>query len=84
MNTEHQSCNNDRIEQFLSDQLGAEQVAAFESHLESCTACRHELDARAADEGWWSYARRYLAESGLSSIAYASRVGSIAGEGTRS
>jgi serine/threonine protein kinase len=84
MNT-HQPCNTDLIEQFLNDRLSDEQVAAFESHLESCPTCRHELDARAADESWWSQARRCLEDSGLQSSAdVAAELAASVAEGTQS
>ena len=84
MNTKRQACNIDFIERFLAEELGADENAAFENHLESCPACRRELDARAADEGWWSQARDCLAESGLSSLDLASDKEPVVREGTQS
>ena len=54
-------CNHETIEQFLADRLSARELAAFEGHLDACPDCRRELEARAADESWWSAARDCLA-----------------------
>ncbi|MGH7138729.1 MAG: protein kinase domain-containing protein [Pirellulales bacterium] len=84
MDTKHKTCSIELIERFLGDDLSAKEAAEFENHLESCPACRRELDARAADEDWWSQARDCLAESGLSSLAHASNAEPMFREGTRS
>jgi hypothetical protein len=60
-------CDSELIERFLDDQLSAQEQAAFEIHLNSCRACRQELESRAADEGWWFRARECLSPGGASS-----------------
>jgi hypothetical protein len=73
MNQPH-PCRTDWIERFLDDRLDTHEVAALESHLDSCPDCRRELESRAADEHWWSRVRDCLAsgESGSCSAAPAS------------
>src|SRR5690242_17575463 len=68
MDVRQPSCNSDLIKQFLADQLGVEELAAFETHLDSCRACRREVEDGAADPSWWSAARECLASSGLNSV----------------
>ncbi|HEV3342315.1 MAG TPA: protein kinase, partial [Pirellulales bacterium] len=63
MNIEPQPCCTDLIERFLDDRLNTQEMAALESHLDSCPDCQRELEARAADESWWSRARDCLAAS---------------------
>jgi serine/threonine protein kinase len=53
-------CPRQTIERFLADQLSAEQLAAFEDHLETCPSCRQTLDSLAADGRWWQEARAHL------------------------
>ena len=85
MDTQRQSCDSEPIERFLADRLGAEELAAFESHLDACLPCRQELEARAADESWWSEARDCLAASGPSSSSCSlSSVDPASVEGTQS
>jgi len=67
----HESCDTALIEQFLADQLGADEAAAFERHLESCPACRQELEARTADERWWAQTRDCLSPGNSSSFILA-------------
>jgi serine/threonine protein kinase len=67
MNTKQHPCSTELIEQFLDDRLSASEVADFENHLNSCATCRRDLEARVADESWWSQARDCLAAGGLSS-----------------
>jgi hypothetical protein len=83
MNTRYEPCNSDDIERFLSDQLSADELAAFEGHLERCAVCRRELDAHAADDGWWSQARDCLAASKLRTVSGSGAAPHV-GDGTRS
>ncbi|HUY88310.1 MAG TPA: protein kinase [Pirellulales bacterium] len=58
-------CGAETIERFLAGQLSDAEATAFERHLGECSACRRELEVRAADESWWSAARDCLAPSTL-------------------
>jgi serine/threonine protein kinase len=60
-------CDHDLIDRFLDDRLDTEELAAFENHLDSCVACRQELEDRAAGESWWLQARDCLSSSGSGS-----------------
>jgi serine/threonine protein kinase len=53
-------CDPRRIEQCLADALSEEERAAFESHLDSCSACRSALERSAAEAADWSAAREFL------------------------
>jgi eukaryotic-like serine/threonine-protein kinase len=53
-------CDRQTVERFLADQLSAEQSAAFEDHLETCSSCRQTLDSFAAEGNWWQEARAHL------------------------
>ena len=74
MDVRQQPCNLDNIARFLADRLSAQELNAFEDHLGSCYACRRELEARAADESWWSAARDCLAPISSTSSRLASPV----------
>src|SRR2546425_965411 len=66
MDLQQRACSSQSIEQFLADQLSGAELAAFEDHLEHCTACRHSLDGTAAERSWWDEARGYLSHSDAS------------------
>ena len=68
MNLRPQLCRTDLIERFLDDRLDTQEMAALESHLDSCPSCRRELEGRAADESWWSRARDCLASADAGSF----------------
>ena len=63
-----QSCNSTFIESFLADQLSGDELTAFEAHLESCAACRQELESRVAEESWWRHARACLSPDRSGSV----------------
>lgn len=54
------TCDVRRIEQCLADALTAQERAAFESHLESCSKCRQALEDRAATPTDWQAAKQFL------------------------
>ena len=60
MNQDNETCDLERIELFLQQQLDEEERTAFESHLEDCDDCRHRLEATAADDDVWSAIRDSL------------------------
>ena len=54
------TCNPQRIELFLRQQLSDEEQTAFELHLDDCNDCRHRLEATAAGDDVWSGVRDSL------------------------
>jgi len=58
--SEQADCNQATIDQFLADQLDAEEQQAFEDHLESCVTCREGLKAKAAEPELWGEVREKL------------------------
>jgi len=60
MSQPHNTCDPGRIEGCLADSLGAEEMAQFEAHLESCSTCREALESSAAGSADWKSAREFL------------------------
>lgn len=60
MNKNQMTCDPERIELFLQQQLSDEDQTAFESHLDHCNDCRHRLEATAAGDDIWSEVRESL------------------------
>ncbi len=61
MNKNQITCDPQRIELFLGQQLSGEEQTAFELHLDDCDDCRHRLEAAAADDDVWAGVRDSLA-----------------------
>jgi len=53
-------CDPRQASRFLDGALSDAELAAFESHLESCTACRATLESSAGNAQAWSLVRDYL------------------------
>ena len=53
-------CNDDTIEQFLTDLLPAGQLHAFEQHLSDCADCQQRLREQSAGQAWWQHATEFL------------------------
>jgi serine/threonine-protein kinase len=60
MSQPHNTCDPRRIEGCLADSLGADEMAQFEAHLESCSTCREALESSAAGSADWRSAREFL------------------------
>ena len=60
---EQKQCDRAAASRFLADQLSADEQATFEEHLESCTQCREQLDAIAAEKALWDEVRETLGSS---------------------
>lgn len=60
MNNNQITCNSERIELFLGQQLSDEEQTSFESHLDDCDDCRRRLEATAARDDIWSGVRDAL------------------------
>lgn len=58
------TCNSNRIDDFLANDLSDAEQAAFERHLDGCAACCTELQKRTADVAIWENVRRFLNSSG--------------------
>jgi len=58
-------CDAERIEQFLSDQLGDDEQLDFEDHLDACDDCRLELERQAAEPGVWREIRESLSSDDI-------------------
>ena len=61
MNVKRRPCSPQTLEDFLADRLSADSLQEFENHLETCPACRENLEHLAAEGPWWEEARGYLA-----------------------
>lgn len=60
MNKNFATCDSDRIERFLDQQLNSRDQSTFEQHLDDCEECRHALEAAAASNEIWSGVRESL------------------------
>ncbi|MDB5389937.1 MAG: prkC 20, partial [Planctomycetaceae bacterium] len=69
------TCEQRRIELFLRQQLSDAEQSVFESHLESCTSCRLELESQAARAEDWAVARESLGSDVLEFSAPETRAG---------
>lgn len=59
-NTHPETCDPLLMEQYLADALDAAQEAAFQNHLETCSACRRLIQWAAAEPSTWSDAEEFL------------------------
>ena len=53
MNKTSITCDPDRIEQFLTQQMNAQDQIAFEQHLDDCQECCQAMEAVAASDEVW-------------------------------
>lgn len=53
-------CAEDTSELFLAGSLSADEIVAFEDHLETCAYCRRRLERAAGSEDVWQSARELL------------------------
>ncbi len=60
MNPSEQTCDLQRISDYLDERLDEADLAAFETHLTDCVSCQGELQQRAAEPEVWSDAARLL------------------------
>jgi serine/threonine protein kinase len=60
MNEFQPTCDPARIQGCLGDSLSDDERAAFEAHLEVCSACRNALEESAAAATDWNDAREFL------------------------
>lgn len=60
------TCDPDRIEAFLNQQLSAEEQSDFETHLDECPSCRDRLESSAARDEIWTGVRESLSAEPLS------------------
>ena len=60
MKNNQMTCDPERIELFLRQQLSNEEQTAFELHLDDCNDCRCRLEATAAGDDIWSGVRDAL------------------------
>ena len=59
-------CSTDRIERLFAQELDEHEMHVVESHLESCEACRKELEQFAAKPEFWSTIRETLSGRSIS------------------
>lgn len=53
-------CDRDALQKLLNGQLSEPSEASITSHLDSCEACRAELESLAASEDWWQETHELL------------------------
>lgn len=63
MNPTHQTCDPQRIDDYLDDQLTPLQRDEFEAHLTDCESCQVDMEQRAADPDVWRDAVQLLGET---------------------
>lgn len=68
MNPTHQTCDLQRIDDYLDERLSPQQREEFELHLTDCSSCQVELERRAADPDIWRDAVQLLGETSVSGI----------------
>ncbi len=54
------SCDRERLELLLDDQLDEQERSAVEQHLDECPTCCHALETLAAGPDWWEQASSFL------------------------
>jgi eukaryotic-like serine/threonine-protein kinase len=59
-----ETCDTNRLEQFLHDRLPENSRRELEAHLLLCPACRSKLDELAGGAPWWTEVRRHLGGDG--------------------
>lgn len=62
MGQSEQTCDSDRIDEYLEEQLSELQRGEFETHLSTCEYCQIELQRRAADPDIWRDAVELLSD----------------------
>ncbi len=60
MNSPEQTCDLQRISDYLDERLDEADLTEFETHLTDCVSCQSELQRRAAEPEVWSDAARLL------------------------
>ena len=69
MDEKQATCDAERIDQFLGDQLSDDEQADFEDHLDACDGCRLELERRAAEPEVWREIRESLGSADIADQA---------------
>lgn len=59
-----ETCDPQRLDQFLHNRLPEDFQRDLEAHLLVCPACRHKLDELAGGPRWWTEVRRHLGGDG--------------------
>ncbi|MCR9201661.1 MAG: zf-HC2 domain-containing protein [Planctomycetaceae bacterium] len=65
MNPTHQTCDRQRIDDYLDERLSPQQREELELHLTDCSSCQVELERRAADPDVWRDAVQLLSETAV-------------------
>lgn len=60
MNTQHNGCDNQRIDDFLNSENVAIEDAQLLEHLDSCSACRQYMESQTAEVEIWNQAAELL------------------------
>ncbi len=71
------TCDGQRVQQFLNGSLVGEELEDFERHLDDCRKCQHDLHEQSADATWWKQAGEFLSTDTFDRNAEAS--GELAG-----
>ena len=62
------NCNRGRLKQLLAGTLSRETETSTTKHVETCDACRHEMETLAADANWWHDAHQFLSSTEVSCL----------------
>lgn len=70
MNAHPETCDPSLLERYLADLLLSAEEADFHRHLESCEACRQQIQLVAAAPSSWSDAEEFLRDQPFEAIAF--------------
>ena len=72
------SCDDDRITAFVDDSMTADELDAFQRHLDDCSRCRDRLERSVAPEAVWAEAAESLSGDWFGSDLSAAASGPVA------
>lgn len=77
MNRTQQTCDTQRIDDYLASDLSEELQLELELHLSNCELCRQQIERRAAEPDVWNHAAQLLGQSSMNGLPKADFVASM-------
>ena len=62
------NCDRRQLRQLLAGSLSHEAESNVAEHVESCDACRHEMETLAAETSWWQDAKQFLSSTEIGCV----------------